>query len=62
MYDIFHCVRSFAIVNPTSQLYSYEWICEDEVDPKHPPAFQCLSPKGQIRSGKKTMVRLAVTL
>ncbi|XP_052816168.1 hydrocephalus-inducing protein homolog isoform X2 [Mya arenaria] len=48
--------KSFAIVNPTSQLYSFEWICEDEPDPKHPPAFNCLQHRGQIRSGKKTNV------
>ncbi|XP_052229341.1 hydrocephalus-inducing protein homolog isoform X3 [Dreissena polymorpha] len=50
------CTKSFSIVNPTSQLYSFKWICEDEVDAKKPSAFQCLTPNGQIRSGKKTTV------
>ncbi|XP_053402100.1 hydrocephalus-inducing protein homolog isoform X11 [Mercenaria mercenaria] len=50
------CTKSFGIVNPTSQVYSYQWICEDEVDPKKPSAFLCVQPKGQIRSGKKATV------
>ena len=54
--------RSFSIVNPTNQLYSFEWLCEDEVDPKKPSAFRCLTPKGQIRSGKKSIVSTCIQL
>ena len=54
------CFRSFGIVNPTSQLYSFDWTCEDEVDPKKPSAFRCLTPKGQIRSGKKSIVSISM--
>ena len=57
--DLFLTCRSFSIVNPTSQFYSFQWVCEDEADPKKPVSFQCLQPKGQIRSGKKTSVGLS---
>lgn len=52
---MFH-YRTFAIVNPTSQPYSFEWTCEDEDDAKKPSAFKCLSPKGSVRCGKKFQV------
>ncbi|KAK6174452.1 hypothetical protein SNE40_017727 [Patella caerulea] len=46
-------MRDFGIVNPTNQAYQFEWVCEDEIDPKSPPCFKCLHPRGDIRSGRK---------
>lgn len=53
--------KTFAIVNPTSQPYSFEWTCEDEDDAKKPSAFKCLSPKGSVRCGKKFQVSFEFT-
>ncbi|XP_046359897.2 hydrocephalus-inducing protein homolog isoform X3 [Haliotis rufescens] len=46
-------IREFGIVNPTSHTYHFEWVCEDEQDPKTPSCFRCLAQKGEIRSGRK---------
>ncbi|XP_070194710.1 hydrocephalus-inducing protein homolog isoform X4 [Littorina saxatilis] len=51
-----HCIKEFNIVNPTNEKYEFEWICEDEIDHRSPPAFKCLNPKGDIRSGRKFKV------
>ena len=51
-------VRKFHIVNPTSQEYTFNWVNEDEVNPKKTPEFTCLTPEGSIRSGKKAEVRI----
>ncbi|KAL3860158.1 hypothetical protein ACJMK2_010318 [Sinanodonta woodiana] len=45
--------KTFSIVNPTNQMYSFQWVTEDEYDPKKPTSFTCLTPKGQVKSGKK---------
>ncbi|XP_069113582.1 hydrocephalus-inducing protein homolog isoform X2 [Argopecten irradians] len=49
-------LKTFGIVNPTNQPYTFEWSCEDELDPKKPPSFNCVVPKGLIKSGKKFQV------
>ena len=49
--------RHFFIVNPTSAPYTYVWTCEDVSEPKNKDAFTCLTPKGQVTSGKKSQVR-----
>ncbi|KAK3085440.1 hypothetical protein FSP39_003318 [Pinctada imbricata] len=54
-------VKTFAIVNPTNQPYSFEWVCEDEEDPKVVPSFKCLTPRGHIKSGKKFQVSFEYT-
>lgn len=51
-----HAVKEFSVVNPTNEKYEFEWQCEDEVDHRSPPSFTCLSPKGEIRSGRKYKV------
>lgn len=33
--------------------YTYQWISEDELNPKRLPDFTCLAPEGEIRPGKK---------
>lgn len=48
--------RHFFIVNPTATPYTFMWMCEDEVDPKKPTVFKCLTTQGQVASGKKTQV------
>ena len=48
--------RSFHIVNPTSEEYSFEWLNDDEPNLREEPRFTCLTPRGRIRSGKKTQV------
>ena len=53
--------RTFHIVNPTSQVYSYQWINEDEQNPKAAPNFVCASPTGEIRCGKKAEITFEFT-
>lgn len=48
--------RHFFMFNPTNSPYTLMWTCEDEVDPKDPSPFHCLTPQGEIMSGKKTEV------
>jgi len=50
-------VKSFFIVNPTTQNYTFDWVNEDEVNHKKSPDFRCLTQEGEIRSGKKTEVK-----
>ncbi|XP_025115052.1 hydrocephalus-inducing protein-like isoform X4 [Pomacea canaliculata] len=51
-----HSVKEFCIVNPTSSKYNFEWLCEDETDNKASPCFRCLTPRGEICSGRKSKV------
>lgn len=48
--------RKFYILNPTNKAYSYEWISEDEMNPKNFTGFSCLSPKGNVSPGKQAEV------
>ncbi|XP_039769505.1 hydrocephalus-inducing protein homolog isoform X2 [Ornithorhynchus anatinus] len=48
--------RTFTIMNPTSSAYSFKWICEDVESLLNPPAFICLSEKGQIQPEKKVEI------
>ncbi|XP_013405663.1 hydrocephalus-inducing protein [Lingula anatina] len=45
--------RKFFIVNPTNATFTFTWVNEDAQDPKKVPVFNCLVPKGSVRSGKK---------
>lgn len=45
--------KKFFIVNPTIDNYSFNWINDDDPDPKITPSFTCATPKGQIKTGKK---------
>ena len=54
--------KTFCIVNPTNQSYTYQWMNDDEMNPKHLSDFRCLTPEGTIRSGKKTEVSSQVLL
>ncbi|XP_035827636.1 hydrocephalus-inducing protein [Aplysia californica] len=47
------CYKEFGIVNPTNEPFVFEWMCEDESDPKRPSCFQCIHPEGQVKSGRK---------
>ncbi|KAG7269215.1 LOW QUALITY PROTEIN: hypothetical protein CRUP_011854 [Coryphaenoides rupestris] len=46
--------RRFGVVNPTSNPYSFRWVCQDQ----GPCAFRCLTPSGTILPGKKVEVCL----
>ncbi|CAE1301645.1 HYDIN [Acanthosepion pharaonis] len=45
--------KKFYILNPTNKAYCYEWISEDEMNPKNFTGFSCLSPKGNVSPGKQ---------
>ncbi|CAH1779299.1 unnamed protein product [Owenia fusiformis] len=53
--------RKFFIVNPTNAPYTFTWMNDDEIDPKHPPMFKCLTPEGSIRRGKKQEILFEFT-
>ncbi|CAL8374755.1 unnamed protein product, partial [Arctogadus glacialis] len=44
--------RKFAVLNPTSQPYSFQWVCKDT----EPCPFRCLTPSGSIPPGKRVEV------
>ncbi|XP_043935458.1 hydrocephalus-inducing protein homolog [Protopterus annectens] len=48
--------RSFNIINPTSSIYSFKWICNDPVNLGQQPTFRCLSSSGNIMSGKTVVI------
>jgi hydrocephalus-inducing protein len=48
--------KKFDIYNPTNQDYTYQWINEDEVNPKKESDFRCIIMGGTIRTGKKVEV------
>jgi len=50
--------RSFAVINPTNEPYSFEWINRDPPTEKEnkPCKFQCCVPCGTVMPGKQTMV------
>lgn len=45
--------KKFYILNPTNKTYSYEWISEDETNPKNFTGFSCLTPNGSVKPGKR---------
>ena len=49
--------KKFALVNPTADNYSFQWINDDDPDLKTAPSFSAVTPKGLIKSGKKTEVQ-----
>ncbi|XP_063716545.1 hydrocephalus-inducing protein homolog isoform X4 [Symsagittifera roscoffensis] len=48
--------KSFDVINPTKNTYSYSWQCLDLKSVKKETAFKCLNPKGQILSGHSTQM------
>ncbi|UJR14639.1 hypothetical protein I4U23_001632 [Adineta vaga] len=44
--------RSFSVLNPTDQDYTYRWICDDNLDLTKQPSFVCRTIQGKIASGK----------
>lgn len=53
--------KKFCLINPTSESYSFQWVNDDEQDPKVVPAFNCVTTHGAIKSGKKTEVQFDFT-
>lgn len=49
--------RRFTVLNPTSKLYPFQWICEDRENSQ----FCCLTPSGTIQPGKKVEVRTIIS-
>lgn len=49
--------KRFSLINPTADNYSFQWVNDDDPDPKLVPAFTCITPKGSIKSGKKQEVQ-----
>ncbi|XP_056381388.1 hydrocephalus-inducing protein homolog isoform X2 [Hyla sarda] len=49
-------IRTFNIVNPTKDIYSFLWICEDLPSLQSPPAFHCLNQQGVIQAEKKVEI------
>nr|XP_057932234.1 hydrocephalus-inducing protein homolog isoform X2 [Doryrhamphus excisus] len=45
-------IRSFTVLNPTSEPYSYEWRCEDTGT----SLFTCITPCGTVLPGEKSKV------
>lgn len=54
-------IRKFCIVNPTTDKYTFQWVNDDDPDPKITPSFTCATPKGSIKSGKKQEVQFDFT-
>jgi hydrocephalus-inducing protein len=48
--------RSFSVLNPTDNDYTYRWICEDNLDLTKQPSFVCRTVQGKIGSGKGIVV------
>lgn len=48
--------RSFTILNPTSNAYSFFWVPEETESLQNPPAFTCLTEKGNIYPDKRAEV------
>ena len=48
--------KRFSILNPTVDSYSYQWVNDDDPDPKIVPSFSCLTAKGVVKTGKKQEV------
>ncbi|CAL1528044.1 unnamed protein product, partial [Lymnaea stagnalis] len=55
------CCKEFGIINPTNETFQFEWLCEDDTDPKHPTNFRCLNPSGKIKGGRKYKVAFEFT-
>ncbi|XP_061217731.1 hydrocephalus-inducing protein homolog isoform X3 [Neopsephotus bourkii] len=49
--------RTFAVTNPTSSAYSFQWTCQDPEAPQGQEAFFCLTERGQIQPGKKAEMK-----
>jgi len=54
---IFNFSRSFSVLNPTDNDYTYRWICEDNLDLTKQASFVCRTVQGKIGSGKGVLVR-----
>lgn len=50
-------VKTFSLINPTADNYSFHWLNDDDPDPKIEPSFVCITPKGSINTGKKQEVQ-----
>ncbi|XP_059164883.1 hydrocephalus-inducing protein homolog isoform X3 [Physella acuta] len=55
------CFKEFGIINPTNEPFTFEWICEDDNDPKQPVCFKCAQPVGEIKNGRKCKVGFEFT-
>jgi hypothetical protein len=53
----FNFSRSFSVLNPTDNDYTYRWICEDNLDLTKQASFVCRTVQGKIGSGKGVLVR-----
>ncbi|NWU95982.1 HYDIN protein, partial [Upupa epops] len=49
--------RTFTVMNPTSSVYSFQWICRDPEAPPEQVAFFCLTERGKIEPGKKAEMK-----
>ena len=53
--------KRFTLINPTTDNYSFQWINDDDPDLKVTPSFDCATPQGQIKSGKKQEIQFDFT-
>ncbi|XP_016051807.1 PREDICTED: hydrocephalus-inducing protein homolog [Miniopterus natalensis] len=49
-------IRTFTILNPTTNTYSFRWISEETESLQNPSAFTCLTEKGCIYPEKKAEI------
>jgi hypothetical protein len=54
--------RSFSVLNPTDNDYTYRWICEDNLDLTKQQSFVCRTVQGKIGSGKGVLVSREICL